>query len=419
MANEANDLERYRQDQMTLAERRAFEMRAVEDPFLRDAVSGSESLTPDAFTTDVGDLNRRLDRQRTPWFTPIRIAAGIVIVSTVGWLVYRTTSVEPESVAVLKKDSTAITDSTSKLLTLAAPQKDSAGEPEKKDPIKSIAKAPAVKPSEVQTTSTQPAPSSTANPSASGVVAKTEPAKTEPAQAEAVKTEIAKTEIAEDAQRDKASRVEEPAPSALQKRAIVAQPQTVTGTVREAERGLPLAGVSVTEKESKQKAETGPDGRYTIPVTRERATLQYSYEGLKTVERKADASRAQDVTLADDVLQKSEVLVFPSDSSASSAPIVLASPNGGLDAYGRYLEENQRVPDAARTARISGKVTVGFEVTANGTLSGFRVLKSLGYGCDEEVLRLVRSGPSWSPTVRGSTPQSSTVWVKLEFVADR
>jgi TonB family protein len=375
MANDANDLDRYRRDQMTPGERRAFEMRALEDPFLRDALSGSESLNQDAFTSDVDDLNRQLAQRRTPWFTPIRIAAGIAIVATVGWLFYRTTQVEPESLAELKRDSTSITDSTSKLLTLAAPQKDSATEQAKKEPAESIAKTPALKPSELQPTTTQPAPTSTTSPSASGVVARTEPAKTDlpaetlakegvakigPTQAESVKTEIAKTEVAEDTQRDKAIRVEQAAPSVLQKRA----------------------------------------------------------DELKAAERKANVSRAQDVML-DDASQKSEVHVFPSDSSASSSPIVLASPAGGLEAYKRYLEENHRVPDAARTARIRGKVTVGFEVTANGNISGLHVLKSLGYGCDEELLRLVRSGPSWSPTVRSDIPQVSTVWVKLEFVADR
>jgi len=36
-------------------------------------------------------------------------------------------------------------------------------------------------------------------------------------------------------------------------------------------------------------------------------------------------------------------------------------------------------------------------VNADGSLSGFRILKKLGYGCDEEALRVIRLMPAWNP----------------------
>ncbi len=379
MANDADDLERYRRDEMSPAERHTFERRALEDPFLRDALSGSESLTPEAFSKDVHDLRGRFAQSRRQWFTPIRIAAGIAVVVTAGWLVFRNTPAAPESLAELKNDSTALSDSTSRLLTLAAPSKDSTGETDKKDAEKSIAKIPAVKPAETQPTSSQPSPASTTDPATSGTAAKTEPVmtepvKTEPAKADAPKTEIARTEVAEDARRDEESPAKEAASSTLQKKAAVARPQVAPGTSREAEQGVPLP--------------------------------------------RAHVSAAQDAMVADDVTKKSEVIMYVEDST-SSTPGTLASPAGGLEAYRRYLEENQRVPDAARAARVHGKVTVAFEVPASGGVSGLRVLKSLGHGCDEELIRLIRGGPTWSPMLRGGKTLASTVWVKLEFAADR
>ena len=46
-------------------------------------------------------------------------------------------------------------------------------------------------------------------------------------------------------------------------------------------------------------------------------------------------------------------------------------------------------PEAAAKANITGTVTVKIDVDANCIESNPRVVKSLGYGCDEEALRVV------------------------------
>jgi protein TonB len=45
---------------------------------------------------------------------------------------------------------------------------------------------------------------------------------------------------------------------------------------------------------------------------------------------------------------------------------------------------------------------VNFVVEADGSLSDIKIVKGLGYGCDEEVMRLIRQMPKWKPgTQRG------------------
>ena len=62
---------------------------------------------------------------------------------------------------------------------------------------------------------------------------------------------------------------------------------------------------------------------------------------------------------------------------------------GGTEAFRKFIADNIRYPDAAIEARIEGGVIVEYAVSDDGGVSDLRVLKSLGYGCDEEAMRVV------------------------------
>ncbi len=62
-----------------------------------------------------------------------------------------------------------------------------------------------------------------------------------------------------------------------------------------------------------------------------------------------------------------------------------------------YLSSHLNYPDAARDANISGKVLIRFVVNEDGSVSDAVVERSIGGGCDEEALRMIRSMPKWKP----------------------
>jgi TonB family protein len=62
---------------------------------------------------------------------------------------------------------------------------------------------------------------------------------------------------------------------------------------------------------------------------------------------------------------------------------------GGNEEFKKFVAENLRYPIAALEARVEGKVLVEYEIDDNGIVHNPRVLKSLGYGCDEEAVRVV------------------------------
>ena len=53
------------------------------------------------------------------------------------------------------------------------------------------------------------------------------------------------------------------------------------------------------------------------------------------------------------------------------------------------------MPQAAIDAGVKGQVTVAFRIGKNGYPADLEVVRSLGYGCDEEAIRLLKEGPKW------------------------
>ena len=70
---------------------------------------------------------------------------------------------------------------------------------------------------------------------------------------------------------------------------------------------------------------------------------------------------------------------------------------GGFSAMNDYLRQKVHYPSAAAQAGIKGMILVSFLIDTTGNLTNIRVLKGLGFGCDEEALRAVRSMPRWIP----------------------
>ncbi|MBK9147951.1 MAG: energy transducer TonB [Flavobacteriales bacterium] len=71
-------------------------------------------------------------------------------------------------------------------------------------------------------------------------------------------------------------------------------------------------------------------------------------------------------------------------------------PNGEQALY-KYLDRNVRMPEAALAASISGSVYITFLIDSTGALHDPEVKRGLGYGCDEEAVRVVRGMPRWEP----------------------
>lgn len=118
---------------------------------------------------------------------------------------------------------------------------------------------------------------------------------------------------------------------------------------------------------------------------------------------------------AEEVIAAPEAITGPTrvEAAVEAAPkeeeiftVVEQQPEftGGMAALGQYLSKNIRYPAAAQRANVSGRVFVSFVVNTDGSIQDVQVLKGLGFGTDEEAVRVVKAMPKWRPGKQSGRP---------------
>lgn len=92
-----------------------------------------------------------------------------------------------------------------------------------------------------------------------------------------------------------------------------------------------------------------------------------------------------------------------------------AEPEKGMKSYNRYLKRNLKYPYAAQESKIEGDVVLELTINTFGSITNINVVESLGYGCDQEALRLVKDGPNWLPGSSNNTVIIDKVRVAVPF----
>ena len=77
---------------------------------------------------------------------------------------------------------------------------------------------------------------------------------------------------------------------------------------------------------------------------------------------------------------------------------------GGMAKLAEYLAKNIKYPQLARESGIQGRVFINFVVENDGSVTNVKVMRSLGGGCDEEAMRVVKSMPKWKPGKQRGKP---------------
>jgi periplasmic protein TonB len=94
------------------------------------------------------------------------------------------------------------------------------------------------------------------------------------------------------------------------------------------------------------------------------------------------------------------------DAEGGIATVIDVFPRypGGDDARLLFLRRNLRYPEIALKSGVQGVVVLLFIIEKDGTLTGIKVEKGIGGGCDEEAMRVVKEMPRWEPGKRHGNP---------------
>lgn len=441
-----DDIRRYHSGEMSPQEEHALEKKALSDPFLAEALEGAGLVSPLEFSEDLKDLTSKIGKRtqeqddlqvaasavkyasevgsmnpsesknktHSQWFWPLRIAASIALIALVYFAI--TPLFENEKQLALQYTTEEKQQIDSIPEASIKKSDELIAKPEAKTSEKSSSKPEKV------TESIKPTEADLVSPSGAAAPALADSGEQE-------KEKISEDQLA-DVIAESQNVAEAKQPESKKEAAQVARSKSIAsgfksdqiiiqGNVISAEDGTPLPGVNIVVKGTTAGTVTNMKGNYQLTSDSPNPTLVYSFIGMQTQEVKAKDQSEVIVKLQPDVSQLSEVVVTgysPMKNDANLDPVIkLAEPMGGRRAFDKYLKNSLQYPQQALDNQIKGRVTLQFTVRTDGSLDEFSILKGLGYGCDEEVIRLVKEGPKWSPTTEDDVPVDSEVRVRVKF----
>lgn len=88
---------------------------------------------------------------------------------------------------------------------------------------------------------------------------------------------------------------------------------------------------------------------------------------------------------------------------------------GGMDGFYRFVAGEVMYPREARVNGVEGKVYVQFVVEKDGSLSSVEAVKGIGFGCDEEAVRVIKKSPAFNPGKQRGKPVRVRMVMPISF----
>ncbi len=385
-------------------EARRIEREAMDDPFLRDALEGYDSMPGDP-TDAIRRMQRRVTgaagklRRRIYWSA----AAALLLCAGAGGYLLTLRNIPMQEPAIALRQDTPERSVPADSVVLAA------ATPEKSRPeAKTAAETPSVYPE-------APPAAEDRAPLAKQAAEYAENEKSRPGETvagtpppapseESLSQDEAALPVAADIAAERSDRPEkmqsfvQVSPASDSERIFrkIGRPASVRGRITD-RNGTPLIGATVASGPGKGTV-TDSDGNFSLSKIPGTDTLEINYLGYRTEKIPADTSRPIRLALQEDDEQLTECIVVgygTQKPEARQEDVRKSIPVGGHKAYLRYLDEHKVYPDDGNLPH--GKVTLRFRIDSAGRPVDIEVIRSLGAAADREAVRLVREGPDWTP----------------------
>jgi TonB family protein len=90
-------------------------------------------------------------------------------------------------------------------------------------------------------------------------------------------------------------------------------------------------------------------------------------------------------------------------------------PINGWNDFDKLISKELKYPQAAIENQTQGIVVVGLSVTNTGDVKELKIVKGIGSGCDDEVLRIIKLYPKWMPGIENGYPIGGEVEYAVTF----
>lgn len=101
--------------------------------------------------------------------------------------------------------------------------------------------------------------------------------------------------------------------------------------------------------------------------------------------------------------------------------VVITQPEfkGGTEALYKYILTNFEYPEEAAKRSVSGTAEVEFTVEKSGDVTNVGLLKGLDETVDEQIIRLLKAMPRWTPATMNGKPVRYKVSMPLTLKLSR
>ncbi|RRA99108.1 TonB family protein [Larkinella rosea] len=192
---------------------------------------------------------------------------------------------------------------------------------------------------------------------------------------------------------------------------------TVSGQILSAD-GKPLPGATIELKGIERGTTTNAEGRYTISAPAN-ADLLISFVGHRSQKISIGGQTSINTKLVPgpdhkvsgflgEVTTPGYTVEIPAEADNDSRIFTVVEKHpefpGGMEGLGNYITKNLKYPEAALRAHVSGRVYLSFVVNTDGSMQDIQILKGIGFGADEEAIRMIKAMPRWKPGTQDGKP---------------
>jgi len=149
------------------------------------------------------------------------------------------------------------------------------------------------------------------------------------------------------------------------------------------------------------------------PVTELKVVEELTEEELRQEESPLETDASEDMEPVDEV----EDEVTPTEEEQLTFRVVQDLPQfpGGLGEFAKWLTRHLKYPKVLESKKVEGKVLAEFMVNTDGSVTDVTIVSSLHPLCDQEVLRVLRLMPRWTPGIENDQPCRTKVCVPVVF----
>jgi protein TonB len=124
------------------------------------------------------------------------------------------------------------------------------------------------------------------------------------------------------------------------------------------------------------------------------------------------------VDISPPATQKNEPTIMigaPGEGVVKTKPDIQPEFKGGPAALSTFVSKNLKYPKEAVDHNIQGLLLVKLSIGKDGVAKFDEFIRKLGYGCEEEALRIISKMPKWNPALLAGKPIDSEYILRVTF----